>query len=192
LKEDHVQTEYKSSDKAHIIRIVIILVVALILGVAAKAAFVPDDFGKYGHYRAGAIEDEMNREVRHQTNESCLACHPYIKKIHLAGVHKTVSCEFCHGPLAAHAKDGKKFADMPVKRGEEIRTLCLRCHNKIIRARPKESIKMVAMPQHLEEKKVRTEHVCNQCHHVHDPLKWVIEAKKMMGLIKEEKKYAWM
>ena len=82
---------------------------------------------------------------------------------------------------------------MPVRRGEEIRHLCLRCHNKIIRARPKESIKMVQMPQHLEEKKVRTEHNCNQCHHVHDPMKWIIEAKQITGMIKKEGgRYQWL
>jgi len=85
-------------------------------------------------------------------------------------------------------KDGKVFAKMPVKQGEEIRTLCLRCHNKIIRARPKESIKMIEMPNHLEEKKVRPDHVCDQCHHVHAPLYYVNMAKKMMGIKVEEKK----
>lgn len=186
-----MEPENKSSYYAHLIKVILVLILLGIGVVGAQALFVPKDFGKYGHYRASAVEDEMNRPVRNQTNDSCLECHPHIKKIHLGGVHKTVSCEFCHGPNADHAKDGKKIAEMPVKRGEDIKTLCLRCHNKIIRARPEESIKMVAMPLHLEEKKVQVTHVCDQCHHVHDPMKWVIEAKKMHGLIKEEKKYPW-
>ncbi len=188
-----MESKYQSKYNAHLIKVILILIIMGIGGIAAQAVFIPDDFGEYGHYRTGAIEDEINRIVRNQTNESCLKCHPYIKKIHLGGVHKTVSCEFCHGPNADHAVDGKKIADMPVIRGEEIKQLCLRCHNKIIRARPEESIKMIAMPQHLEEKRVQTSHVCNQCHHVHAPMKWVIEAKKAHGLIKEkEGLFPWM
>lgn len=187
-----MEPEYKSSYFSHLIKVILVLILLVGGVVGARALFLPKDFGEYGHYRTGAVLDEMNRPIRNQTNESCLACHPFIKKIHLAGVHKTVSCEFCHGPNADHAAEGKKIADMPVKRGEDIRALCLRCHNKIIRARPEESIKMIAMPQHLEEKKVQTTHVCNQCHHVHDPMLWVIEAKKMHGLIKEEEKLPWM
>lgn len=188
-----MEPEYKSKYNAHLIKVILVLIVLGAGVLAAQALFIPSDFGEYGHYRTGAVEDEINRLVRNQTNESCLKCHPYIKKIHLGGVHKTVSCEFCHGPNADHAVDGKKIADMPVKRGEDIKALCLRCHNKIIRARPEESIKMIAMPQHLEEKKVQTTHICNQCHHVHAPMKWVIEAKEAHGLIKEkEGLFPWM
>jgi len=120
------------------------------------------------------------------TNESCLECHPLIRRIHLKGVHKDVSCEMCHSAYADHVKNNEVYAPMPVVRGEDIKDLCLRCHNKVIRARPPESIKMVAMPDHLEEKKVRTDHICNQCHHVHAPLKWVLEAREMAGLAEEE------
>lgn len=187
-----MQQKYLSPPRAHIVRIVTVLIGALAAGLIVRAFFLPESFGIYGHYRPAAVEEEMARPLRHMTNESCLACHPFIKKIHLDGVHKTVSCEFCHGPYADHVTDNKKTGTLPVKRGEEIKELCLRCHNKIIRARPKESIKMVAMPEHLEKKKVRTDHVCNQCHHVHSPLKWVLEAREMMGLVKKEEKAPWM
>jgi len=178
---------YKSGPYSHIFKIVVVL--ALVIGgaVVARGMFLPKDFGKHGLFRPQALVDEMNRPIRNWTNESCLQCHPYIKKAHLKGVHKTVSCEVCHGPYAAHIENDKVIGEMPVKRGEEIRKLCLRCHNKIIRARPKESIKTVAMPDHLKEKKVRTDHICNQCHMVHSPLLWVEQARAMMGLSKEKK-----
>ena len=188
-----MEPEYKSKYYSHLIRIVATVILLVVCAVGVRVWFAPDNFGELGHYRTGAIEDEMNLPIRNQTNDSCLQCHPYIKKIHLTGVHKTVSCEFCHGPNADHEQDGKKIAAMPVKRDAEINNLCLRCHNKIIRARPEEAIKMIAMPQHLEEKKVRIENGCNQCHHVHDPLKWVNEAKQMMGLMEEEGgRYKWL
>lgn len=166
----------------HVIRIAVILVIAAVLGYAATRIFRPDGFGEYGHYRAGAVQDEINREVRHMTNDSCLTCHHYIKEMHQTGIHKTVSCEFCHGPYADHIdKDGKIIAKLPVKKGEEIKTLCLRCHNQIIRARPKESIKMVSMPQHLESKNVQIDHICDQCHNVHAPLLYIKQAKEIAG-----------
>lgn len=166
----------------HVVRIVVFLLVAAVLGFVAKLVLTPSGFGKYGHYRADAVVDERNREVRHQTNDSCLSCHPHIKEMHLSGIHRTVSCEFCHGPYVDHVADGKKVAVLPVKRGEQIKPLCLRCHNKIIRARPKEYIKMVAMPQHLESKHVDVNHICDQCHNVHAPLLYVKRAREMMGI----------
>lgn len=187
-----MEPEFKSKYNTHLIRVIVVMLVLGVGVVAARAIFIPEDFGDLGHYRTGAVEDEMNLPIRNQTNDSCLQCHPFIKKIHLAGTHKTVSCEFCHGPNADHVADGKKIADMPVKRDKDIQKLCLKCHNKIIRARPEEHIKVIAFPQHLVDKKVRTENLCNQCHHVHDPMKWIIESKKMMGLIKEEARYPWL
>ncbi len=170
----------------HVIRIGLILVIALVLGFLAKKIFTPDGFGKYGHYRAGAIQDEINRETRHMTNDSCLSCHPHIKEMHLNDMHRTISCEFCHGPLGDHVTAGVKVAALPVKRGKEIVTLCLRCHNKIIRARPEESIKMVSMPLHLEEKKVNLDHSCDQCHNVHAPLMYVKRSREIVGFTGEE------
>ncbi|MBW1792089.1 MAG: hypothetical protein JRJ14_07480 [Deltaproteobacteria bacterium] len=175
----------QSSHNAHVKRLVVFFVIAALLGLVAKMIATPRSFGKYGHYRGDAVMDERDREVRHMTNDSCLACHPYIKEMHLGGIHKTVSCEFCHGPYADHVKDGKKIAALPIKHGEEIKPLWLRCHNQIIRARPKEAIKMISLPQHLEEQHVRTDPVCHQCHNVHAPMMYVNAAREIIGLQQE-------
>ncbi|MDH3348493.1 MAG: cytochrome c3 family protein [Desulfobulbaceae bacterium] len=172
----------------HVKWVVGFLTMAAILGLIVKKVLVPEGFGTYGHYRAGAILDEFNRETRHMTNDSCLSCHPFIKEMHLEGIHRTVSCEFCHGPYGDHIRNGKKVATLPVKKGEEITALCLRCHNQIIRARPKESIKMITMPDHLENKKVQTDHNCDQCHNVHAPLMYVKQAREMMHMSSREDK----
>ncbi|WP_456385461.1 hypothetical protein [Desulfolithobacter sp.] len=179
--------EYKSKYNTHVIRIVLVLAVVAVVGVTVRSMVIPESFGRYGHYRAGAVKDEINRPIRNGTNAACLACHPYIREMHLEGIHRTVSCEFCHGPVADHVKDGKVIARLPKKQGEEIKTLCLRCHNKIIRARPKEAIKMISMPEHLEQKHVRTDHTCNQCHNVHAPMMWVREARAIVGVEEESK-----
>ncbi|MEN8190403.1 MAG: hypothetical protein ABFS19_11190 [Thermodesulfobacteriota bacterium] len=183
-----MEKQYKSSYFAHVVRIALILVVAGGLGIFARQLFLPETMGQYGHYRGSDIEDQRNVVVRNNTNDACFACHRPIRTVHKAGVHKTVSCEFCHGPYSDHIKDGKYVAKLPVKRGMEIKDLCLRCHNKVIQARPQTSIKVVAMPQHLEEKKVRVDHNCNQCHMVHDPLLWIKQAYEMMGMSMKEDK----
>ena len=84
-----MQSNYKSKYNTHVIRIVVILIVLVVVGIGARAMMTPESFGKYGHYRADAITDEMNREIRNGTNASCLPCHPYIKEMHFSGVHKT-------------------------------------------------------------------------------------------------------
>lgn len=183
-----MQPGFKSSPKAHVIRIALTLVGILILGATLRQVYLPDEFGKDGYFRPGAVEDEANRQARIMSSESCFDCHPLIKKIHVDGVHKTVLCEVCHGAYADHVKDDVVFAAMPVVRGEDIKPMCVKCHNKIIQAMPPESIKLVAFPEHLEEKKVRTHHICDQCHHVHAPLKWVHEAREMMGLPPERER----
>lgn len=178
----HLQPEFKSSPTAHIVRIGLTLVGLVVAGALLRPLFLPDEFGKYGYYRPGALEDEAIRTARSLSSESCFDCHPLIKKLHVGGTHKDISCEVCHGAYGAHVENDAVFAQMPVVRGEEIRPLCLRCHTKVVQAMPPEAIKLVAVPQHLEDRKVRTDHVCNQCHHVHAPLKWVHEAREMMGL----------
>ncbi len=166
----------------------LLLVLASIVVLAAggllfKKLLVPKSFGVYGPYRADAIEEEMLVPVRHGTNESCFDCHKYEAKTHKKGRHQTISCEFCHGTFADHVDNNKKIATLPVKKEKEITTLCLKCHNTEIKARSEEVIKTVAMPDHLKVQNVKLTHNCNQCHHVHAPLKYINRAKEITGLM---------
>ena len=172
----------QSTYNSHVKRIVLGLVVFAVIGLLGKMLLTPKSFGTYGHYRADTIEEEARVEIRYWTNASCFSCHQNEADIHLKGRHKTISCEFCHGPYADHIKDGKKVGMLPVKRGEEIRVLCLRCHNKAIQARPEEVIKTVVMPEHLESQKVKVTHICNQCHNQHAPLQYINRAKEIVGM----------
>jgi len=174
--------DLQSTYNSHVKRIVVGLIVFVVLGFAGKKLLAPKSFGVYGHYRADAIEEAAAVDIRHGTNASCLSCHAFEAKIHLSGQHRTISCEFCHGTYADHAKDGKKIGTLPVKQNEEINTLCLRCHNRAIQARPEEVIKTIIMPAHLEDQKVKTTHFCNQCHHVHAPLRYINRAKRIVGI----------
>ncbi|WP_163340446.1 hypothetical protein [Desulfopila sp. IMCC35008] len=174
--------ESRSKYNSHLIRLIIALIIFGVAGFFARKVFIPDSMGEYGHYRGADIEDQKSIPIRLGTNDSCFQCHKPVRTIHKSGVHKTVSCEVCHGPYGNHIADGKKIGTMPVKRDQEISQLCLRCHNKVIQARPRKSIRMVGLPEHLEQKQVRMTHTCNQCHMVHDPLMWINQAREMMGL----------
>lgn len=167
----------------HIILVMVSIVIITGIGLILKARLQPESFGLYGSYRADAIDQEAQRAVRHGTSASCFLCHPYEATIHLEGDHKNISCEFCHGTYADHITNGKKTGTLPVKKAQEITTLCLRCHNTEIKARASVVIKTVGMPDHLEKQKVKVTHICNQCHHVHAPLKYINEAKKITGLM---------
>lgn len=169
----------QSSYASHVIRIVLTIIVFGLFGFLGKWALTPESFGTYGHYRADAIQEEADQPIRHWTNASCLSCHPYESKLHQNGKHQTISCEFCHGPYDEHVKNNKRIAALSVKKKGDINTLCLRCHNRAIQARPKNIIKTVSIPSHLEEQKVKVTHFCNQCHHVHAPHRYIERAKKI-------------
>ncbi|SDP53174.1 hypothetical protein [Desulforhopalus singaporensis] len=177
-----MHNQSRSKYNSHLIKLIVALIVAGGLGYFARQVFMPASMGTYGHYRGDDIVDQLNVPIRLQTNESCFQCHRPIRQIHKEGIHNSVSCEICHGPFGDHIQDGKKVGVLPVKKGKEITQLCLRCHNKVIQARPRKSIKMIGLPEHLEQKGVRVDHTCDQCHMVHDPLLWINQAKRMMGI----------
>ena len=167
-------------------RLTAVLVCIIVLsagGLLVKRLLLPKSFGVYGPYRADAIVEAAQVPIRHYTNASCFTCHPYEAKIHKTGHHQTISCEFCHGTYADHVTDNKKTGTLPVKKNEEITTLCLRCHNTEIKARQEEVIKTVAMPDHLKNQQVKLTHNCNQCHHVHAPMKYILRAKQITSMM---------
>ncbi len=174
--------ESKQKYNAHLIRLIIALVVVGAAGLAARQLFMPEGMGDYGHYRGADMADQKQVPVRLGTNDACFACHQPIRTIHKNGVHKNVSCEVCHGVYGDHIADGKKIGTLPVIRGDQLNDLCLRCHNKIITARPREQIKVIGMPEHLQDQHVQLSHTCDQCHMVHDPLLWINQAKEIVGV----------
>lgn len=173
------------SYRMRLVLVCISILVMVGLGFLFKRLLRPDSFGVYGYYRADAINEALEVPIRHGTNDSCFKCHPFEAKIHKAGLHKTISCEFCHGTYADHVEGDKKSGTLPVKTGDQITTLCLRCHNTEIKARSEEVIKTVALPDHLRDQQVKLTHTCNQCHHVHAPLKYINRAKQITGLMEK-------
>jgi hypothetical protein len=119
---------------------------------------------------------------RHLANDACLECHPSIMKLHSVGEHRTLSCEDCHSALSDHVKDDKVIGAMQVVRGAGIQGLCMTCHDRESKNRTREPSRTIILDRHLQELRVRPVNRCEDCHHVHDPQKWVHEAREMVGL----------
>ncbi|QJA05689.1 hypothetical protein FVE67_02240 [Thermosulfurimonas marina] len=173
-------------NRTHAKRIVLGLILLIVLGAVVRSLLVPDDFGNHGSlfykfYRKGAIQDELSRSPRHLTNASCESCHPWEYQLQSHSKHRTLSCEFCHGPWADHVNaQGQVIGALPNPTDKQaIKALCLRCHNRAIRARPRDPkvIKTVLLPDHLRQKHVREDHACDQCHLVHAPLYYINQMK---------------
>ncbi len=119
---------------------------------------------------------------REIANESCRECHPSILKLHAQGEHRPMACESCHSSLSDHVKDEKVIGVMPVVRGEGIQSMCMMCHDRNNRNRTLEPARTVDLRKHLRELRVLPDNRCEQCHHVHDPMKWVHEAREIVGI----------
>jgi hypothetical protein len=144
-------------DAGHLIRPAAVLLAGLLLFIVVRAAVLPQDFGKLGHYRPGAMEVARSKPIQYAGQDTCVACHDTQATARAGGKHAKVSCEICHGPLARHADDPSTLKPtLP-----NVANLCARCHEKDA-AKPK------GFPQ-----VVTAEHsggaACNECHKPHNP-----------------------
>lgn len=169
-------------------RIVGILIVVVIIAIIGGYLFKPKDFGNHGSlfykfYRLSAIDDEARRPIKFLTNSSCKKCHNVEYSMQVSSVHKTVSCEFCHGSGSSHVDfNGKIIGHLERKKGKELVKQCLRCHNgKVLARKRNKFIKTIIMPDHLKEQKVKLTHSCDQCHVVHAPLKNIKQLNKFFA-----------
>lgn len=144
-------------DWGHLVRPAVVLIAGLGLFLGIRAAVIPKGFGKYGHYRPGALELVRARPLAYAGQDACIMCHDDQAKVRASGKHAHVACEACHGPLASHANDPS--ANKP--KLPDVANLCRRCHEK-------DSAKPKNFPQ-----KVTAEHsggvACNSCHQPHNP-----------------------
>ncbi len=146
---------FKESE--HLVRLALVAVILFAAFLAIRSAVVPAGFGKYGHYRAGALDDIRARPISFAGREACETCHDEQAKTKAAGKHAPLGCEACHGPLAAHADD--PFAHKAVK--PDPATLCVRCHEA-------DSAKPRTFPQVVSREHAGGEN-CGTCHNPHSP-----------------------
>ena len=147
----------RASDYVHLVRMAGLFVVGITAFVVLRWLMVPADFGLLGHYRAGALKDNMARPIVFAGQAVCVECHTDEAAERAKGRHAHVSCESCHGALAAHAgnPDGVK----PVR--PDPRKTCIICHTASI-SKPK-SFPQVVPAEHAPEGS------CATCHVVHNP-----------------------
>jgi len=144
-------------DYVHLVRMAGLFAVGVLAFVIVRWAMVPADFGVYGHFRAGALQDNMARPLMYAGQASCVECHDDVAETRAKGRHAHVACESCHGALAGHAgnPDGVK----PVR--PDRRATCVVCHTASI-AKPRTFPQVVPL-QHAPEG------ACADCHPVHNP-----------------------
>ena len=146
-------------DTGHLIRPAIVLLAGLGLFLVIRSAIVPTAFGKYGHYRPGALDAIRQRPFAYAGQDQCAMCHDDQVKARAAGKHARVACEACHGPQAQHTSSEDPGAHRPQLPDTAI--LCRRCHEK-------DAAKPAWFPQ-----VATAEHsgglACNNCHQPHNP-----------------------
>jgi predicted CXXCH cytochrome family protein len=153
----------------HVLRVAGVFAVGFAVFLVLRWAVIPKDFGVYGFYRAGALNDIKAKPIAYAGRPACESCHhdTYVLRKDWPKIpagqeapedkHQVLSCEACHGPLGAHAKDEKiKVA----KVGED--KLCLTCHREIA-GRPKKQPQVVPGPDHGDNGR------CISCHTPHFP-----------------------
>lgn len=149
----------------HVARMILLVVLVLVVFHIARTLFTPSSFGKYGHYRADNVNEQMAKPVVYGGSASCEDCHAERNVQLKGGAHAKVECEVCHAPLASHVGESGKSGEMPKNRST---ALCLRCHDRLD-ARPQ------GFPQiHLEEHAAKMgvavgPELCVGCHDAHDP-----------------------
>lgn len=162
----------------HVLRVAALFAFGFIAFAVVRSFLVPSDFGVLGFYRAGALDDIKARPIAYTGRAACEECHAGIydpaddapppeggERILATGwpvekeadnKHYILSCDSCHGPLAAHAEDPEK----PVPEVGKDK-LCLTCHLEVT-GRPKEQ-PQVLPGDHGENDP------CVSCHRPHRP-----------------------
>jgi len=142
---------------AHLVRMAALFAAGLVVFLAVRQRFVPHDFGTYGHYRAGALDDARAKPIKFAGQRTCVECHSDVAERRSASHPAKVSCESCHGALAVHAS-----GDSPATPGRpDGRAPCLTCHQKNV-SKPAWFPQIVAA-EHADEGP------CTACHQPHSP-----------------------
>ena len=143
-------------DGNHLLRVAGLFAAGVAVFLVMRGLLVPADFGRFGHYRAGALADNASRPVSYAGKTACLDCHSDVADAQKGSRHANVRCEACHGPLARHAENPDV---QPVKPAAEH--LCLTCHRETA-GRP------ARFPQ-IDPDEHAGGVACTSCHRPHHP-----------------------
>lgn len=154
----------------HVLRAGVVLLFGFVAFLALRWLALPSDFGVYGFYRAGALDDVKAHPIAYAGRAACEQCHGGTYDLPGAGTgavppeadpvkdnrHFAIRCEACHGPLASHVGD----PSLPVDAvgGDQ---LCLGCHAQLA-GRPSTQPQIVAADHSGTDP-------CVSCHRPHRP-----------------------
>ena len=144
-------------DYEHVLRMAALFVLGVVVFIAVRSWMVPDDFGVYGFFRAGALDDNRAHPLVYAGRAACVDCHSDLVEERKGSRHEKIGCEACHGPLARHAS-GEDDAK-PVK--PDGRATCIRCHES--KAGKPAGFPQVNAAEHAESGP------CSECHNPHRP-----------------------
>jgi hypothetical protein len=152
-----VDVSSRFRDYEHVVRIAALFAAGTAAFLVWRSFMVPSDFGVYGHFRAGALTDNMQRPLVHGGRAACVECHADVAELWQGGRHAIVGCESCHGALGRHAR-GEEAA--PPGRPDG-RTLCVQCHARM--AGKRVEFPQVVVSEHAGD------NACKDCHTPHSP-----------------------
>ena len=144
-------------DSEHLLRMAGLFAVGILGFVVLRAFLVPADFGRFGHFRAGALADAQARPLVYAGQQACADCHTDVADLRAPGPHARVACESCHGPLGRHAS----APDELTPKKPDGRATCLVCHTAN-HSKPK-TFPQVTPKDHADGGP------CIACHRPHDP-----------------------
>jgi predicted CXXCH cytochrome family protein len=150
-------------NKEHLFRMAGLFLLGVLLFLGLRAILVPKGFGTLGHYRPGAVDDNMNRTPAFAGKPACLECHTDMVATQKGSKHAAINCEACHGAQGAHAANPEKKPVRP-----DPKAICLVCHTQNV-AKPKK------FPQ-IDPKAHMDGGSCNECHSPHNPEKGPVKA----------------
>jgi len=144
-------------DKEHLVRMAGLFAIGFVVFVVLRGILIPADFGEFGHFRGGSLDDNRAVTPAFAGRAVCEECHDDVAAERVDGAHSAVGCEACHGALASHAVEPSEvLPELP-----EATSLCLSCH-RISVARP-EWFPQVEPDEHSEGE------ACDECHLPHNP-----------------------
>lgn len=137
-------------------------VIAVIVAVVLLLRFVvlPESMFSAKPHQAATVVREAAKPGRYAGMDTCRDCHEEEYGTKLAGAHRGIGCENCHGPAAAHVANKDDEAATPPKHRE--REFCLGCHG-FVASRP-DGFPQVVGQEHNGRKR------CVACHDAHDPV----------------------
>ena len=143
-------------DVEHLVRLAALFLAGLLVFGVARAAYVPKDFGTFGHYRGRAPNEEAARVPVYAGRARCVECHEDVVGVAAPSRHKNLGCEGCHGALRQHADNPEVAVLKPDGRAD-----CMRCHSAKT-GRPA-SFLIIDREEHSGAD------ACVSCHKPHDP-----------------------